>query len=80
MLRSQVYSLVEDRTMVDRELDELRYAWTTSPEFLHLVCMSLRDCACFIDLTDHVMLNYTWVCMPFRCMPPTAASTYMQAT
>lgn len=26
MLRSQIYSLVDDRTMVDRELDELRYA------------------------------------------------------
>ena len=53
MLRSQVYSLVEDRTMVDRELDELRYAWT-SPEFLLLICMSPKDCACFVDLTDDV--------------------------
>lgn len=26
MLRSQLYSLVDDRTMVDRELDELRYS------------------------------------------------------
>ncbi len=25
MLRSQLYSLVDDRTLVDRELDELRY-------------------------------------------------------
>lgn len=27
MLRSQLYSLVEDRTLVDRELDNLRYAF-----------------------------------------------------
>ena len=31
MLRSQLYSLVDDRTLVDRELDDLRYilAWET---------------------------------------------------
>ena len=28
MLRSQLYSLVDDRTLVDRELDELRYTLT----------------------------------------------------
>lgn len=27
MLCSQLYSLVDDRTMVDRELDELRYSY-----------------------------------------------------
>ena len=27
MLRSQLYSLVENRTLVDRELDDLRYAF-----------------------------------------------------
>lgn len=33
VLRSQVYSVVRDRTAVDRELDELR-------------CGSLKDCLC----------------------------------
>lgn len=33
MLRSQLYSLVEDRTLVDRELDELRY--TLAAAMLH---------------------------------------------
>ena len=33
MLRSQLYSLVDDRTLVDRELDELRY--TLAAVMLH---------------------------------------------
>lgn len=31
MLRSQLYSLVDDRTLVDRELDDLRWGFACKP-------------------------------------------------
>lgn len=31
MLRSQLYSLVDDRTLVDRELDDLRCGFACKP-------------------------------------------------
>ena len=63
MLRSQLYSLVEDRTMVDRELDELRYALSPKPTCLQQTgCMSVmvntgarrRACKCssWLNLGD----------------------------
>ena len=42
MLRSQLYSLVEDRTLVDRELDELRYACSVT----HRIHLAQACCAC----------------------------------
>ena len=41
MLRSQIYSLVDDRTMVDRELDELRYAWQMDMQYV--VALEVND-------------------------------------